>query len=46
MACLQGWRPAADFYPLGHPTPYTYIFISVAAATLKTEHNKCFKKHF
>jgi hypothetical protein len=46
MACPQGWWPAAVFYPLGHPTAYTYIFISVASSTSKTKQNKCLKKHF
>jgi hypothetical protein len=45
MAWPQGWQPAAVFYLLGHPTPCTYIFISVAAATSKTKPNKCLKKH-
>jgi hypothetical protein len=22
---MEGGRPAAEFYPLGHPTPYAYI---------------------
>jgi hypothetical protein len=26
VARLQGGRPAAIFYPLGHPTPYAYTF--------------------
>jgi hypothetical protein len=25
---LQGGRSAAVFYPLGHPTPYAYLFLS------------------
>jgi hypothetical protein len=24
VACPQGSRPEADFYPFGHPTPYAY----------------------
>jgi hypothetical protein len=27
LACPQGWRPAAVFYPFGHPTPYAYEWI-------------------
>jgi hypothetical protein len=25
VAHPQGWRPAAVFYPLGHPTPYAMV---------------------
>jgi hypothetical protein len=25
VALPQGGRPAAVFYPLGHPTPYAYV---------------------
>jgi hypothetical protein len=46
VACPQGWRLTAIFYPLGHPTPYAYIFISVAAATLKTKQTKYLKNAF
>jgi hypothetical protein len=46
MAGPQGWWSAAVFYPIGCPTPYAYIFISVAAATFKKKQKKCKKKHF
>jgi hypothetical protein len=27
VACLQGKRPVAVFYPFGHPSPYAYVSI-------------------
>jgi hypothetical protein len=41
VAHPQGWRPAAIFYPVGHPMPYAYdsICIFILEFLKKEAHN-------